>query len=81
MDIQHYLTESTVIALIILFIVFLIIRQFALWYWKVNQINSKLESIDEHLEQIAGLLTEKLNPKELPEAETVELEPSQRNAV
>lgn len=38
--------------LIVGFIIFLFIREFFMWYWKVNRVVSSLENMEETLEDI-----------------------------
>ncbi|CAM4053388.1 hypothetical protein L1N85_19875 [Paenibacillus alkaliterrae] len=50
------LTEQTITLIVICVVGFLIARQFLLWYWKVNHMASKLESIEELLQEISSKL-------------------------
>ncbi|WP_239617288.1 hypothetical protein [Cohnella mopanensis] len=55
-------TKSWLMLVIILIaglMVILLIREIALWYWRVNHIVQKLESIDNNLRVIASKLESK----------------------
>lgn len=45
-------SSDTVLAIIIFFILFLILREFITWYWKLNKISDTLERIETLLEEI-----------------------------
>lgn len=49
------LIQVSIVFLILLFI-FLIIRVLVLWYWKIDHIVDKLDSIDKHLKNISSNL-------------------------
>jgi len=41
--------------LAILVVVFLVLREFWCWYWKINRVVALLESIDESLKQLPAV--------------------------
>lgn len=45
-----------VIISIIFMCIFLIIRVLVLWYWKIDHVVTKLDSIDKHLQEISSHL-------------------------
>jgi len=47
--------SNVLIALVVLLVVFLVARSLVLWYWKVNAILSRLDSIASHLEYLGKL--------------------------
>lgn len=49
------LMQVSIVVIILLFI-FLIIRVMVLWYWKIDHIVDKLDSIDKHLKSISSNL-------------------------
>lgn len=46
---------SIIIVLVIVFIVYLLIRELNCWYWKVNERNEKLDSICRYLEKLVEI--------------------------
>ncbi|WP_336791167.1 hypothetical protein [Paenibacillus sp. MMO-177] len=55
--------KSVVILLLIFVVVFLIVRQFWLWYWKVNAITDKLDAIEKHLAKMSAAVPAPPTPK------------------
>jgi hypothetical protein len=51
--------------------VFLIGREIMLWYWKVNHIVTKLDSIERHLELIASKLSSNYVEQDTPQKKSV----------
>ena len=43
------MNESAIITLLILFVIFLVCREIACWYWKLNEIVSLLKEIRDEL--------------------------------
>lgn len=56
-------SSDTVLAIIIFFILFLILREFITWYWKLNKISDTLLRIEAILEEMESKIS---SPKNLP---------------
>lgn len=46
------ISSGTVISIIIVVVIFLILREFVTWYWKLNKISDTLENIEDLLKEI-----------------------------
>lgn len=52
------------IVLFIVVIVFLVLREFWCWYWKINKGITELEKLNENLEQIKTLIVHEISLQE-----------------